>query len=1342
MDEYDKIAGLGTQDQSDYDTYDAIAGLTKEEKNRPGITSVIASDITKGAKRLAGVAIGVVDAPRAYIQGAQAAKVPAFKPKGDWIDTAGQYVAYTAKGIQQRHKEGLQSAYEAIAKPGSFGVTYDDYFKQQRGVSIQEAWDKRLGVERGNTDPISTLNESASNVIATLQSFAGNISRDPTIGLGMTIKILKSGQLPGAIGRAMLPEERVLIQNNLDFLDHLTRNADGMTKDEVINEITSSIKKTQAGFAKTQKDFAAKVAHKAHPKWGTYEDLIRSLEDEEQMGQKVAGINAGADQTQAEFAARVSHKAEPQVGAYDDLVEDLRYQEQMGTGSEDFRKMGGNVEKAESGADTGIPEEIARHKQTIFEENVIKGQELAQDEAHGIPAILDSKALETSILSSEGLNAGAKEATNIISGKNFFDKAAKGSTTMKAVAGTGIGFDVDENGDIKFDPEAAVAGAGGMVLGISMFPKFKNASYLNKAMQSESLRALEAMLGKQEKAWKGTGFMSLLHEKLFNRYLAIKPYEDAYEKIRTYQSHKDVSWIKLNELKNAFRPIVKTKNAEDIMSRYILAFRSLSRQNTADNARDMLIRLKGTNTAGMSLKDKAALKAQISGAEARMGIKNPTDIPRETLENAIVDLEKIWESNGGDVAALRKAKDDFNAWTRKYILDEGVESGLISQEARDRIIQNNEFYATFDVIDHMPEDINKIPSLPSGEYFSVQNQKVFKAMKGTEKKIDDPLGATIRKFIQAQSTYERNRVASALVEDELMAEIIRPVAKNPKQFAILQAQGKNPVAEGSWSKEFDTISRLKGGEVETYLVPKEVAEAMKRMSPRQIPFFSHAANIFRNTATTWYLPFTITNMFRDSLMAYVTSPTYKSYHAALYPADWGKGVVRGIKYEFLGSDKIVEDYLRAGGGFGYSGEATNANLSKKMLFKHGVDYVKDPRDWVKVIEKITGSIELAPRLAVYTRALKQGKTAREAAMLARAATIDFSKGGQWTKVTNQFVPFVNARFQAWNTIYNAARHDPVNTGIKAFSTVFLPAMGLYAWNRTHFSDLYDDIPGYIRDNNFCFIFGSDTDDKGRIVPKYFTIPKGDIGSLICNPIEYALDREYDSNPMAFGEWIAGFLSDLSPIPFARGGDVSVEKAAGSLMPPPVKAGYELGTGRKSYTGLEVVPQSMKLQGVPPELQFTSKTPEPYKWIGRRLGLSPLVMQNFMQNLFAGYGREALDPAAMLNGLTGRMAKSVGGAKEQRAWEEIAEMEKGYKTTRAFTKELIALGEEGKANDLMDDWNNGIQDKVDGLMEIDPDFEDKGNLLRSYTFSERKKKNLTEEPDEDEDLSPLMQRLAR
>ncbi len=299
---------------------------------------------------------------------------------------------------------------------------------------------------------------------------------------------------------------------------------------------------------------------------------------------------------------------------------------------------------------------------------------------------------------------------------------------------------------------------------------------------------VHGMMGKETKTFSASGFLTTINEKMFDRFARLKKVSPkTYEEARVFSAYKDISFEKFNELKVGLKGV---SGDELLFTDYVSAHRALTR--------------------------------------SQRGLKNPNGVTLQDAKGAIRAIEKNWKDSGRPVQDLKTSFKNFQDWTHKYILKEALDSGIISKESYSAIRKNNEFYATFEILDHLPKDINDIPSLPSKEYFSVSNQKIIQSMTGTEKKMANPIEATVKKFTRAQATFARNKVASTLVDDPMASTILRPVASNPKEFGIMKNQGLNPVLEGAWSKqEFGTINRFKNGRVEKYLVPKEIADTMK-----------------------------------------------------------------------------------------------------------------------------------------------------------------------------------------------------------------------------------------------------------------------------------------------------------------------------------------------------------------------------------------------------------------------------------------------------------------------------------------------------------------------------------
>ncbi|MBW2005644.1 MAG: hypothetical protein JRI72_13790 [Deltaproteobacteria bacterium] len=820
----------------------------------------------------------------------------------------------------------------------------------------------------------------------------------------------------------------------------------------------------------------------------------------------------------------------------------------------------------------------------------------------------------------------------------------KGALKLRTAGGAILGVEEDEEGNIRYSPTKAMAGVLAMAGGMKLQPKNVK-RFADTLRKNPAWAKVVSGIGKEKKAFSMPGILSSINVKIFDRFSTLKgASQKAYKAARTFSSYKDQAMLKFMELQKALKPVRKD---EFTFTSYVKAHRDLTR--------------------------------------AERGLPNPGGVTLRDAKEAIKEIEAHWKSKGKDIKELKDTMELWNQWTHDHILAEALDNGIISKAAYDDILKNNKWYATYDVLDYSSVDINKIPISASTEWFSPANQKIIKSMTGTEKLIADPIEATIKKFTEAQATFAKNKVANILIDDPNMKYLIQPVARSKKEFAIMKNQGKNPVMTGTWNKkDFDVINRIKEGRVERYIVPKEIADAMKQVTPWQAPRIVQAYNsIFRAAATTLRLPFAIRNAFRDAFMAYCSSPVFKTKDVLYrFEKQWLKGAWEGIKFEFLKKPNLVEEYIKSGGGFGYAGaEAFETGIgkvaAKKMLFKKspvkiGVEVIKSP---MTLLEKINSVIELAPRIGTFDMGMKLGYTNKEAAMLARQATIDFNRGGTWAKAVNQFVPFLNARIQARVVLAEALKKDPKGTMAKMFVAITLPGAAAYTWNRLYHPELYDDIPKYIKDDNFCIIYGKEINEQGKVVPKYLAIPKGDAGKIAWNPIEFALEQEYRKDPKKILNFCINFLSDLSPVEFApreevKGFTAKVKsgayRALGGLTPPMAKGPLEDWANLKFYQGTEIVPYYMG-KTKPPELQYKDLTPETYKWLGKKIGFSPLVMQNYMANIIAGYGKEGLSPAAMLRGIKGSIIKTQGGEIERQAFIVIKDIEKGYLNVRAYSE---------------------------------------------------------------------------
>lgn len=870
-----------------------------------------------------------------------------------------------------------------------------------------------------------------------------------------------------------------------------------------------------------------------------------------------------------------------------------------------------------------------------------------------------------------------------------------GSTKeVHGAAGAAAGFEIDEEGNFNFNPDKALMGAG-IGLGVSHLNPAGAKKFREMVAKYPEWSKVSSQIG-EKKSVNWFGILPKLGAEGLDRFWPMKRIsKDAYEEARIFTSYKDAAEIYLKELGDNLKDV---RNDEGIFTHYVLAHRDMDR--------------------------------------ASRNIANPKGVTLDDARIALDQMRSEFAAKGKDPALLDNALTKFHEFGHDRILKPMLDEGLISQASYDTIKANNPHYAAFDVLDQMP-DMGKgeLNFIPGKEWFSVSEQGIIKPMVGTERQIGNPIEATLKKFMDAQALIARNRVAKTFIDDVTtnpnpdIRGLLQPVARTQKDAAVMRANGLNPVLEGRWAKgKYDTIAAFEDGKAQVFIAPREVAESMKQLTPGQANRAVQMLNsVFKASATTLYLPFTVSNAMRDALMAYATSPVYKWYDVPKFARDWGEGAYHAAKQIFGVGDDVVKEYLKSGGGFGYTGELRrtgkmSARFFEKKPLGKAVSVVTSP---FKLIEKISDVVELSPRVGVYQRAQKMGASARDAALEAREATIDFSRGGSLLKVVNQYIPFLNARVQARLQVAEALRNDTKNTLAKIFTATTIPAIASYAYNKLNYPELDADIPDQDKRNYFNIITGSTTDDKGRTVPTRIVIPKGDVGQIGSNFAEYLLDRAWNRDKRGTLEFLTNFLNDvISPVDVVHKGEFSGSKALGSAMPPIVKGFAENLVNRNLYFNRDI--ENMGDLKKPSELRYDDKSPPLYKEMAK-LGVfkwadwGPKKIQNFMSNVIAGYGREGLDATAMLKGLTGRFYRESGGEKASLAGDVIKEIEAGYNSVRAYAGKMAAEGDRSGARELIRAWNQGLRSQISKIEEHG--FKDKGGLRRDYTFTPEKIHNI-------------------
>lgn len=514
-----------------------------------------------------------------------------------------------------------------------------------------------------------------------------------------------------------------------------------------------------------------------------------------------------------------------------------------------------------------------------------------------------------------------------------------------------------------------------------------------------------------------------------------------------------------------------------------------------------------------------------------------------------------------------------------------------------------------------------------------------------------PTAAETRKFVERLITEENVNLAAIKrkigTREPRLTELLDTIGTLRNNFDEIETYRRGLLDQGRDLKDLNVpqgmekISVFRNGIKEEYAVPKEVGAALKNLNQQSADIVTGWAratgSLLRQGATTLNVAFIPSNTIRDFYTATVASKV------GFTPFDWVRGFAEAVR---KGDD--YRKFLESGASFsGYFERNQNVNKTVRKLTEGKVVKAARYLNPLETIRRIGETLELAPRIGVFKRSLRKGKSLPEAALNSRNATVDFARAGSSMKVFNQWIPFLNARLQGTLNVAGAIKNKPVASALKLSALVGAPVVATYLNNTRNHAEVWKDIAQYEKDSNFLVIYGDERDKDGNPT-QVVKIPKADVARIFGNPLEAFLSHLDGSDPKRLDQLAVDMLSDVSPVSFARNGDPSLQTLASSTLPPTAKAVVETATNKNLFTGRDIVPQyidGVPSKNLPAEEQYTDRTGAPAKFIGKKLNFSPLKIENLAGTQFGGLGRQLIDPLKAPTTVAGRFSGARGGQDE-------------------------------------------------------------------------------------------------
>jgi hypothetical protein len=621
----------------------------------------------------------------------------------------------------------------------------------------------------------------------------------------------------------------------------------------------------------------------------------------------------------------------------------------------------------------------------------------------------------------------------------------------------------------------------------------------------------------------------------------------------------------------------------------------------------------------------------------KRGIKTGVDLP---------SAEAVVNSASPKVKAYQKEILQF----RNESLQVLVDSGIVKKEVADSWMKDSTYVPFHRLIE------GEAAGAKAGSGRSVSDP--IKAIKGSDTAIIDPLEMVIKDAAVFLKLAERNKLLKNIIflaEKDLDVASAIGIRKTPierKPIEVTQQEIAKAVKEQGVSTDTpieafnifrpnktplaqNEIALYRNGKREIWEVNPEVKRALDNMDYHTSNIFLQTLNGFSKalkTGVSLSPDFIARNPIRDQISAFTVS---KNGYLPLWDAVKGLGSI-------IKKDEAYQKWLYSGGAnsafttFDVKSLALDlATLDKQTgIIKSTWNVITKPVHFIELTAQLA---ENSTRVGEFKRALKKGKSAKQAAYESRDL-IDFAKVGAKGRAVNQIIAFWNAPLQGRARLVEGLIDDPVGVGARVTASMVVPTVLL--WWAQKDDERIQETPMWVQDNFWVVATDKweDVDPKNPPKPGHLTrvvngktqvnngilyrIPMSQDTAVVSAMTRRALDAYYKNDPEAFRDF----------------GKTVMALGEVGYMPNAFAPVIEQITNHSFFTDRPLVPHHM-IDGpnaVLPAYRYSPYTTETAKQLGqmiqaipggRELGIaSPIVIENYIRHWSGTNGMYALQLA--------------------------------------------------------------------------------------------------------------------
>jgi hypothetical protein len=634
---------------------------------------------------------------------------------------------------------------------------------------------------------------------------------------------------------------------------------------------------------------------------------------------------------------------------------------------------------------------------------------------------------------------------------------------------------------------------------------------------------------------------------------------------------------------------------------------------------------KTLQNVGKSLKDVLApVKDDLDGLRAYAVSRRSIELAeRDIVTGVPLEEARAVVEQGQKYEAVLKDLQEYQDHVLAYMKD----SGIFNDAQIVAMREANKDYVPFY---RLMEDAEGQGG--AGPGLSVRSP--IKRIKGSERKIIDPLESIVKNTYLYTALADRNAVGQALVTlaersgrgEELVQKVKQPVRPieimDEEMSRFLEAHGIEAPEDtltvfrrNSLVPEHDQIVVFREGKREVYQVPEEVATAFKATDRETAGMLTQILAIparMLRAGATLSPDFISRNPVRDQFSAYVLS---KSGYVPVL--DLARGFVSIAKH-----DAEFQAWLKSGGANSamlaldrdYVQTALAKHTGQLGFYDKTWNIVKNPLEPLRIVSEL---MENATRVGEFKKAL-EGMTKEEiqaAGYESREVTLDFARLGARTRSLNMITAFWNAQLEGMDRVVRAIKDRPLQTMTAIATSITLPSVLL--WWANHDDPRWKEIPNWQRDLFWIVL----TEDHIYRIPKPF-----ELGVIFGSSVERILDAFYDEKPDSFKDFSSTMVNTMGL----------------NFMPTVAAPVVGQIVNWNFFTDRPLVSSSM--EKLLPEYQYSSYTTQATRALGHIIGAipgmhdksaaSPMIIDNYIRAWTGTLGVYALQTADLALRKTG------------------------------------------------------------------------------------------------------------